>query len=434
MQIRISDLINPHFDNIWTTEKPYVILKGGRNSFKSSVISLRLVSKMIENINSGIISNAIILMNHENAIRDGVFRQIQWAISMLHADLDFAPHFSPFWIRHRRTGATFYFYGDDSPDQLKGNTVPNIFAVWYEEAANFKTDEVFKGTNPTFIRHKHPLVKNVKVYYSYNPPKNPFTWVNDWVEECEHDERYLVDHSTYLDDTKHFNTEQILADIEAEKKYDYDHYRWRWLGESVGLGNSVWKASLFQPLKELPKDDPIVGMAFSTDVGHEVSATTIGAWLFTYNGNIILDNNYYYSPAGKVNKKAPSQLADDYISFTNKIATEFDTVPVYQETIDSAEGGLRNELGLKTGRQPHPVHKFDKTTMIEMSQDLLAQGRVYYIDRPENQIFVKQVREYRWDERTIQTVHPEVIKLEDHHPDEFQYLVVDNARRLGIKR
>lgn len=434
MQIRISDLINPHFDNVWTTEKPYVILKGGRNSFKSSVISLRLVSKMIENINSGIISNAIILMNHENAIRDGVFRQIQWAISMLHADLDFAPHFSPFWIRHRRTGATFYFYGDDSPDQLKGNTVPDIFAVWYEEAANFKTDEVFKGTNPTFIRHKHPLVKNVKVYYSYNPPKNPFTWVNDWVEECEHDERYLIDHSTYLDDTKHFNADQILADIETEKKYDYDHYRWRWLGESVGLGNSVWKASLFHKISDLPENDRPVAMAFSSDVGHEVSATTTGCYLFMYSGKIILWNTYYYSPAGRSSKKAPSELAQDIINFEITENKNFDRIPILKDTMDSAEGGLRNEIVRMTGHAPHPVNKLKKATMIEMTQDVLAQGRVYYIDRPENEIFITQARAYRWDPKTVETDDPKVIKENDHTCDQFQYLVVDNAQYLGIKR
>jgi len=36
--------INPVFKPVWQTRKPYIILKGGRNSFKSSVIALKLVA------------------------------------------------------------------------------------------------------------------------------------------------------------------------------------------------------------------------------------------------------------------------------------------------------------------------------------------------------------------------------------------------------
>lgn len=44
--LKMSDMVNPHFGKLWNTKCPYVIAKGGRGSFKSSVISLWLVLAM----------------------------------------------------------------------------------------------------------------------------------------------------------------------------------------------------------------------------------------------------------------------------------------------------------------------------------------------------------------------------------------------------
>jgi Phage terminase large subunit len=51
--INIQKEVNPHFKPVWTSKKPYNILKGGRNSFKSSVIALKLVYMMVKMISMG---------------------------------------------------------------------------------------------------------------------------------------------------------------------------------------------------------------------------------------------------------------------------------------------------------------------------------------------------------------------------------------------
>ena len=180
--------------------------------------------------------------------------------------------------------------------------------------------------------------------------------------------------------------------------------------------------------------DFIQDIAFSSDVGHEVSATTTGCWIVTYGGKCILWNTYYYSPQGRSNKKAPSELAKDIINFEKDCVGEFADARVIKDTIDSAEGGLRKQIKLITGHEPHPVHKLKKATMIEMTQDLLAQGRVYILKRSENDTFLDQAQKYRWDEKTWENDNPEAIKVDDHTPDMFQYFVVDNAQRLRIRR
>ena len=70
--------------------------------------------------------------------------------------------------------------------------------------------------------------------------------------------------------------------------------------------------------------------------------------------------------------------------------------------------------------------------MIDFVQDLLAQGRFFYLDTENNQIFIEQHRKYRWDEDTERTDKPKVIKKDDHTVDAFKYMCVSNARDLGL--
>ena len=40
---------------------------------------------------------------------------------------------------------------------------------------------------------------------------------------------------------------------------------------------------------------------------------------------------------------------------------------------------------------------------------------------------------YRYDDKTINTDDPKVIKEDDHTVDGFKYFVLDNARELNLK-
>ena len=71
--------------------------------------------------------------------------------------------------------------------------------------------------------------------------------------------------------------------------------------------------------------------------------------------------------------------------------------------------------------------------MIDYVQNLLAQGRFFYLDKEDNKIFIKEHRDYRWDEDTLHSDDPKVIKIDDHTCDQFQYFVKDNLNDLGLK-
>lgn len=424
--------INPHFNSVWASPKPYNVLKGGRNSFKSSVIALKLVYMMLRYIRVKETANVVVIRKVANTIRDSVFNKVWWAISMFGATGRFDKTVSPFKITHKKTGSIFYFYGQDDFQKLKSNDIGNIIAVWYEEAAEFSNQEDFDQSNVTFMRQKHPRAKFVQFFWSYNPPRNPYSWINEWFESIKTNENYLAHSSTYLDDKLGFVTDQMLEDIERIKENDYDYYRYLYLGEAVGLGNNVYNMSTFHPLETLPSDDKLIGVSFSLDGGHQQSATACCAFGITAKGKVILLDTWYYSPAGQAVKKAPSQLSQDIYYFTTKVVGKY-KVPILQYTIDSAEGALRNQMYLDFAIRWHPVAKLKKVTMIDTFQSLLAEGRFYYLDTANNKVFIEEHKMYRWDEKTIQTDNPNVIKDDDHTCDVAQYFVLDNAKILSLR-
>lgn len=432
MTFRVQENINPHFKSVWVSSLPYNVLKGGRNSFKSSVIVLKLVYMMLRYIIVGETANIVIIRKVANTIRDSVFNKVWWALSLFGIDRQFSKTVSPFKIVHKKTGSTFYFYGQDDFQKLKSNDIGNIIAVWYEEAAEFASQEDFDQSNVTFMRQKHPRAKFVQFFWSYNPPRNPYSWINEWFESIKTNKNYLAHSSTYLDDKLGFVTEQMLEDIERIKENDFDYYRYLYLGEAVGLGNNVYNMSTFHPIEALPSDDRLIGICFALDGGHQQSATACCSFGITAKGKVILLDTWYYSPAGQVNKKAPSQLSKEIYEYMSSVIAKY-KVQALQYTIDSAEGALRNQMFLDFGLRWHPVAKLKKVTMIDSFQSLLAQGRFYYLNIENNKIFIEEHKMYRWDEKTIKSDNPSVIKEDDHTCDTAQYFVLDNAKLLGLR-
>ncbi|MTV78220.1 PBSX family phage terminase large subunit, partial [Streptococcus pneumoniae] len=87
----------------------------------------------------------------------------------------------------------------------------------------------------------------------YNPPQNPYEWINEWVDTLRASKSHLIHESSYLDDELGFVTEQMLEEIERIKENDYDYYRYLYLGEPVGLGTNVYNIELFHTINSVPE-------------------------------------------------------------------------------------------------------------------------------------------------------------------------------------
>lgn len=432
--VDLDSMIIPHFDYILYSDALNKVFKGGRGSTKSSAISLELVTNFIQDTNA----NALIIRKVANTIELSVYEQIKWAIYQLHVESDFKFTTSPYRIVHKPSGTAFYFSGLDDPDKLKSMIISRGYVqwLWFEELAEFSNWEEIDKVRASFTRKVLPAGKHVVTYYSYNPPKNPYAWINKWVSERAGMNGWYVDHSTYLDVTlPNILSDDYLDEIEMVKNNDKNYWRWMYLGEVVGLGNSIYNMDLFHEIDTLPDDDYVKALAYSIDAGHQTSATTCLCIAITGKNNVILLDTYYYSPAGQVRKKSPNELAKDLNNFIFNTSEEYPEAPIVQRTIDSAEGGLRNQYFNDYGIRLHGVNKaMKKESMIDYPQDLLAQGRVFILRKKANDIFISQHQQYRWDEKSLETSEPKVIKENDHTCDAFQYFCMDNKHLLGLKR
>ncbi|WP_282171814.1 PBSX family phage terminase large subunit [Cytobacillus firmus] len=427
--INVMDLMNVNFYSLWLAEQSHIVAKGGRSSMKSSVISLKLVVDFLEDD----LGNVVCLRKVGKYLSTSIYEQIKWAIYMLGVEDEFYFGKSPLIIRHKATNTAFYFYGVDDPMKIKSAKIAKgyVMALWFEEAAEFAGVEDIDIVEDTFIRQEIEG-KEVKVYFSYNPPRNPYSWINEWLDTKVGDPDYFIHHSTYLDDKKGFLSEQMIRKIEKYKENDKDYWRWMYAGEVIGLGDMVYNMDHFHEIDELPKDDDLILIDIAIDTGHQVSATTFLAFGFTKKRNVILLDTFYYSPENKVVKKAPSELSKDLKEWMDKIQQTYNR-HFDQQTIDSAEGALRNQFYKDYGIRLHPVGKKKKIDMIDNVQDLLAQGRFFVLKKAANEIFLTEHKKYQWDADTLQSDDPKVIKIDDHTCDAFQYYIQDNLRKLGLK-
>lgn len=424
--------LNPVFYPFWLAPQSHKLAKGGRSSTKSSVISLKLVQDKMRYPDG----NVVALRKVANTLRKSVYSQIKWALIQSGVADQFNFTTNPLEIIHKEWGTGFYFSGADDPEKLKSFKIPVGYVkdLWFEEMDAFDGPSEIDTIEDSFIREDLPEGQEVDVFGSWNPPKNPWAWINEYVDSHRNDPDYYIHHSTYLDDKRHYNSKQLLRKIQRYRDNDMDYYRWMYLGEEIGLGTNIFNMELFHKVSVVAADDEVMALAFSTDTGHMQSATALSAYGLTAKGNVYVLDTYYYSPAHQANKKPPSELVKDMHAFIIEVSAQYPNAVIVNKTIDSAEGAIRNQYSHDYHDNWHPVAKAKEADMIDVAQDLLAQGRVFVVETEGNAVFLDQAQKYQWDEKTIQSDNPKVIKENDHTCDEFKYFCLDNRRRLGLKR
>lgn len=249
----------------------------------------------------------------------------------------------------------------------------------------------------------------------------------------------------------------FIDEAERLKQYDEKRYRWIYLGEVIGIEGLIYNPDLFvvEDADYIEKNNlRILYVDFSIDCGHQTSATSCGAYGYASDGRWYRLDSYYYSPHEKARKKAPSELAQDLFDFRNKVCRKYNTM-TDNETIDSAEGALRNQYFAMFGINLHPVNKGkDKEELIEYSQDFIDTGNYVILNNANNWIHIKELSNYMWKKDSIEKGKPIPDKEEkelagetyyntytndysyyyaDHSCDEFQYWVKDNLQKLGLE-
>lgn len=454
MQVRLSEIIAPHFWSTFNSKVTHQIDMGGRGSTKTSKDALKfgVFCQTYEKC------GAVAIRRYQNTLRNSVYKEIKRALKRLHLqeDIDYKAFKSPLEI-HLNNKNNIYFAGGDDYEKIKGMIDEDtpIKLLWFEELTEFEGPDDLEQIIATFTRGNDDWFI---VLYSFNPPKNKFHWVNQWVEEMRKRKDCIITQSDYRTVPQKWLGKIFIEQAEELKKNDEKRYRWIYLGEVIGLEGLIYNPDLVEYVPENYIEDNrlrIVYVDYSIDSGHQTSATTCGAYGYASDGYWYLLDTYYYSPHDKPNKKAPSELSKDIFNFENAVNQRYRAFQD-KETIDSAEGALRNQYFKDYGRRLHPVDKGkDKEQLIEFSQDFLAKKKFRVLDNNNNQIFKKENLNYMWQKDSVEKGKPTPDKTEkdftggekyyntytrdyaysyaDHTQDQFQYWVKDNLQKLGLK-
>jgi phage terminase large subunit len=447
--MRLSSEIAPHFHRTFKSKKPHQIDKGGRGSTKTSKNGLKVGYHLLKEENCSV----VVLRKYKNTLRNSVYKEIKRALYRLglREEIDYKASVSPMEIEILTNGNKVYFAGLDNYEKVKGLIDENkpIKIIWFEEVTEFDDEEELQQTTATFVRGNDDWFINL---YSYNPPKNKYDWVNLWEDKMSQRDDVLITHSDYRTVPREWLGRMFVEEAERLLKYDEKRYKWIYLGEVIGLEGMIYNPDL---IKYKNPEGKILYIDFSIDTGHQTSATVCGAYGYCNDGNWYRLDTYYYSPKEKSVKKSPSELSKDIFNFRVEMLKEYKAYPD-RETIDSAEGALRNQFFKDYGLRLNPVNKGKgKEELIDYSHDFIAKGRFFIVPNENNKIFTKEMINYMWKKDSVEKGKPEPDKTEkslpsnevyynthskeysyyyaDHSCDDFQYWVKDNLQKLGLR-
>ena len=232
----LKDVIAPSFysihNDIKNNKHTHYWLKGGRGSTKSSFISIEIILGMMKDKNA----NCVTLRKVGFNLKDSVYEQFKWAISVLGVDNYWQFRLNPLEIRFILTGQKIIFRGADNPKKIKSTKFSKGYCkyIWYEELDEFNGMEEVRTINQSLMRGGEKFF----VFYSYNPPKSNRNWVNS--EGLNENKSRLIHHSTYLTVPKEWLGEQFFIEAEYLKNTKPDIYKHEYLGEVIGTGGEVF--------------------------------------------------------------------------------------------------------------------------------------------------------------------------------------------------
>ncbi len=235
MHKRISEIINKNFHEFWrvinSNKYLFHVLKGGRASAKSTHIAIWLVLALMKYP-----VTCLCIRKVGNTLTESVFEQLKEAIDILNVGHVWKVQKSPLQLIYIPRGNKFIFRGADDPAKIKSIKMSKfpIAFVWFEELAEFKTEDEVSTIVNSVLRAELPPGLSYKVIYSYNPPKRKQSWVNKKFETQFIPDNTYIHHSTYLDNP-HISKAFIEEANEVKKKNEFK-YRWEYLGEPIGSG------------------------------------------------------------------------------------------------------------------------------------------------------------------------------------------------------
>lgn len=398
----------------------HIILTSGRAGTKSSFVSIKAVCKALEARKCSI----VVLRKFHNKIRKTVYREALRAINRLTVPKSrFKITVSPMEIRYNRTGNTIYFTGNDSIDDTKGmidETRPIKYVIVDELTEFFDSgegeDELI-NIEATFARGNDD---NFQMIYLFNPPKNPNAPVMAWLEKMRKRPDVLHVHTDYRDVPEKWLGRKLIESAEILKASDEKLYNWVWLGLCIGVDELIYY--MFDCLKHIKQPAgqyDIIGVG--VDYGQQNATTFQAAGINIGRRKIEGLGEYYHSGRDTGRQRSPSQYAQDFKEFCEKIMRETGS-PVSLVFIDPSAQGLSEEIkkvmpGIRVKNAQNNV-----SLGISRVQKCLTYGIMSI--SPEQKNLEREFGLYSYDTKSIEKGKEVPVKENDHCLDAWRYLIM----------
>lgn len=245
--IKASEKVIPAFRDFWKACKKYLfkVLKGGRNSGKSSQIALRVIKDMMKYP-----VNALVIRKVDNTIEESVYEQLKWAIDEWGVSAYWKAYRSPFRLVYLPRGNKVIFRGANEPTRVKSLKTARfpIAILWIEEAAEFKTEDEITTITDSILRAELPEGLQYSIFISYNPPKRKQHWLNKKYDSHIQQNNSFVHHSTILDNP--YVSQVAKEEAESMRLTNLKKYEWNYLGKPTGAGVVPFENLVFRVITD----------------------------------------------------------------------------------------------------------------------------------------------------------------------------------------
>ena len=423
--VKLSDLIIPkYYSNFNDIAHTHQIYTSGRAGTKSSRGALRAVRRIIDKKPGSV----VLMRKFHNKLKKTVFKECLRAITRLKLNKkQFKITVSPMQITYLPTGNTIYFTGNDSIDDTKGMIDEDrpIVLVELDELTEFfdkgDGEDEIQNIEATFIRGND---EEFVMEYYFNPPKNPKAEIMIWLDKMILRDDCIHVHTDYRDVPVSWLGKKLIQTAEILKKLDEKMYNWLWLGLCVGIDELIYY--MFKEeihVKECTKENlkNMNNLCISIDYG-QMNATTYECFGLDFKDKCVRGvDEYYHSGRESGNQKSPSEYANDFKEFKEKIEKETG-LKIQYVFIDPSAKGLAEEIKRVCPDIVIRNAKNDVALGINRVQKMLSFQRLFISSKQEHLIDV--MYKYEYDPDLLDKGKEVPIKQNDHCQDALRYLIM----------
>lgn len=371
-------------------------LGGGRGSLKTSTIVVEVLLLMQKHPELC----AAVFMKNGNRIRQGAFAAYTEGIIRAGLQDIYTIKLAPMQIINKNTGQIIAFYGLDDPLKTKGISTGNPNT--YFGITHFEELDQFNGLREIDIAIDS-LVRGGDLswcFQCYNPPRSASNWVN--ADSKKDVPGRLVHFSDYRTVPKSWLGEAFLNKVKQCYLTNPSEYRWRYLGEVVGMEGLIFKNIMPWKYCELQYDLIVQGL----DLGWADPKAFV-RWGINFNTqNIFCIDEFYQS-------YTENAVVANWISEHG-----YNDIPVI---IESAGGAEAQSVYSSYGVATQVVNKGNNLKRNALEYLLSRANILIDPDRTPNAF--REFSEYEWKkDRTGALVTPEQpIEYNDHTVDATRY-------------